>query len=532
MAPLIWTPRERMPKHGDRDGEFVFDEPRADAAVAWFPKYLRFADGDVARQPFRPQPWQGNIVRSLYGWRRSDGRRRYRSLLIGIPRGNGKTVLGAGFCVKGLVGDNVIAPQVIGAGTDRENASHIYRNVSGMVWQHRALLKRLRPVDSTRRIVRRRGDGFYRVISADAQHAHGMHPTELLVDDLQAQESREFIDVLASSQGTVADPLMIQFMTAGFDTNSVGYERWERGLRVLEQPELDPEMLVYLYYLEPTDDWEDPAMWRKANPNLGVSVQEDFIAAQVRDAREMPAKQNSVLRLHFNIWTQQETRWMDLAKYDASSTVPLGSLGAMKGRRCFVAVDLASNVDVAAVSYLFPPDGRDAVWRHFGRYYVPAPTVGERSRRDKVPYDAWVRDGLMVATAGATTDYDVIADEIVANAKRFDIAEVVFDRWGSPNFVQKLERASLRVRGFGQGYKEMSPATKAFERLVLRQVFCHGGDRVLRWMVGNIVIEQDAAGNYKPSKARSREKIDGAVTAIMAVGAAEAAGKALEWVAY
>jgi len=266
------------------------------------------------------------------------------------------------------------------------------------------------------------------------------------------------------------------------------------------------------------DDWLDEAIWRKANPSLGVTVNLDYLQAEARRAEQTPAYQNTFRRLHLNQWTQQETRWLSLEAWNACNR-PL-DLAELKTLKCFGGLDLASSSDIAALVLVFVEEGSDEFYWVLPRFFIPKENMIERGRKDRVPYDAWVRDGYMVATEGNVIDYDVIAHEIETLGAEFNILEIAFDPWGAFQISQQLAAKGFTVVQFRQGFVSMSQPTKDLLRLVLAQRLAHGGHPVLRWMADNLVVSTDASNNVKPDKKKSREKIDGMVALVMALARA------------
>lgn len=523
--PLTWTLRERMPRNGERDGEYRFDSGSADAAERWWHRHIKIPDGPRYRQPYRLPAWQSNILRAIYGWRRPGGGRRYRRLGLAVSRGNTKSSFGSGLGLLGLAGEHRPTARVIGAGTGRRNAGEIYTYSSRMVRLDRALLRHLRPLDGTKRIMRRNGTGLYEIIASDPDLAHGMHASTLLVDDLQGHKRDEFVRVLRAGQTeapdpeqpAIPDPFEADFMTAGSNRQGIGFEEWQHWQQALEDPSIAPDVLAIIYAADPTDDIEDPRVQRKANPNLGVSVSEEFLRKRVQEAKTRPAELNDILRYQFNIWTDAAVAKYTIAQWKACA----GDWGAdergLRGRACWAAVDLSSSLDLTAIAYFFPPvDGARA--RLLVRHFIPRLNLQERVDRDRVRYDEWERQGWIRTTPGDNIDEDAIAAAIMRDAASFKVTKIAYDRWGMDGIVQQLQKANLPVEPFGQGFAEMGPAMRAFDRQVYGRRFGHGGDPVLAWQIGNLVTMTDDAGNEKPTKRRSREKIDGAVAAIMAVG--------------
>jgi phage terminase large subunit-like protein len=301
--------------------------------------------------------------------------------------------------------------------------------------------------------------------------------------------------------------------TAGFDRNSICWEQHEYARQVAEGVIDDPTFYPAIWAAGADDDWTAPATWAKANPNYGVSVREDFLHQECIVALSSPAYQNTFRRLYLNQWTQQESRWLDMRAWDACSQ----ALPDLTGRACYGGLDLATTTDVAAFVLAFPPTTEGEPYWLLPHFWVPGDNMIERVRRDRVPYDAWCRDNLMSATPGNVIDYSVIERDITALGAKYQIKEIAFDRWGAAQMSQNLTAADFTMVQMGQGFASMASPTKELMRLVLGHTIGHGGDPVLRWMADNLVVEQDAAGNQKPSKAKSREKIDGIVAAIMAL---------------
>jgi phage terminase large subunit-like protein len=506
-----------IPSDGTVDDIYVYRADLAERAVAWFPRYLKLVEGPHAGEPFYLPDWQANIVRAIYGWRREkDGRRRYTRVYIEVPRGNAKSTFVAGLGIKGLIGDGAASPQVIGAATDRDQAGIVYSIAARMVRANPKLLRRLQPLDASKRLLRKKHDGWYRAIPADAPGAHGFHPTLALFDELHAQPNRELYDVLSTSQGTVADPLMAMITTAGFDKHSICYEVHQTALQVIDNPSLDPEFLAVIYALDDGDDYADPKNWRKANPNMGVSFDEDFLRKQVQKAQAIPGYLNAVLRLHFNVWTEQATRWMDMDRWDASAGYSM-TIGQLKGRQCWAGLDLASTTDVAALALVFPPVGDETNYVVCMRFWVPGEGIARRSRVDRVPYDVWEREGWITKTEGDVIDYRVIREDILKIAAQVGLEEIAYDPFKATQLVQELTDEGITMVPIRQGPLSMSPGTQELERLVLLGKLQHGNNAVLRWMATNVSVKQDAAGNVKPDKEKSSDRIDGITALVMAV---------------
>ena len=517
-------------------GESWFDEDAAQRAIDFFghPKdgCLRHVEGAKRGELFVLEPWQQAIIANLFGWKMRDsfGRvaRRYREAFLFVPRKNGKTPLIAGMSLFVLFCDDESGQQNYCAAADREQAGFLFRHAKGMVDLEPELSGRCRvyggnaAAGQSKSIVREDEGSFLRVISADADTKHGGNSHFIVIDEEHTQPNRDLVDVLQTSMASAnrKQPLIVHVTTAGFDRNSICYEKYIQSCQVRDGIINDPAFLPVIYEAKPDADWKDEATWFACNPNLGVSVSLEYLKRECQRAIESPAYQNTFKRLHLNIWTEQDTRWLDMDKWDACGT-PF-DVSDFEGQPCFAGLDLASTTDIAALVLVFPvTDQIEGVkYAAISYFWIPIENARSRELRDRVPYSQWIREGFIKATGENRIDYDVIREDVRALAERFDIKEIAIDRWNSTQLQTQLAGDGLAVVQFGQGFASMSAPTKELDRLVASGELGHGGNPVMRWMAANVSVEQDAAGNMKPSKKKSREKIDGIVSLVMAIGRA------------
>lgn len=493
-------------------------------AVEFIERHCCHIKGKLAGSPLTLEDWQADYVRTLFGWKRHDGTRRYRHSFVFLPRKNGKTLLLAAITNLMMFVERFKSPgaELYCAASSRDQASLLFDVAAGMVRHNELMSKRCKIIKSVKRIVS--GDSFFRALPMEANTAHGFNGSLICCDELHAWEGergREFYDVLQTSTGAREEPLSIDITTAGYDKASVCYKQFERALIVRDNPEYDEAFLPVLYFAEESDDYTDPATWRKANPNLGVSISEDYLHRECEKAKQSPSYESTFRRLHLNQWTESVSRWLSSEKWQACSQVE-GNRNAWEewassfdGQACWAGLDLSATTDLTAFVMAFTIEGgKVALIPHF---WVPSERMRERSRRDKVPYDVWCQHGWMTPIEGGAIDYDIVRRDITELHKRYNIREVNFDRWGAPQLRQQLEGDGLTMLEFGQGFASMSAPTKELERLVLDTKIDHGNHPTLNWCAANVVVEMDAAGNVKPSKKRSTERIDGIVAAIMAL---------------
>jgi phage terminase large subunit-like protein len=330
---------------------------------------------------------------------------------------------------------------------------------------------------------------------------------------MHAAPNRELYDVMVTSQGARAQPLMLVISTAGYDRHSILWELYAHARKVAENPAIDPTFLSLLFEAPVDADWTDESVWKQANPALGDfrSLEEMRIAAA--RAKEIPAQENTFRRLYLNQWTEQASRWISMPAWDACQTVI--DRAALRGRRCYVGMDLSTTRDMTAIVAVFPDeDGFDVL----PAFFVPQDQIRERTHRDRVPYDQWARDGFLTATPGPVVDYEFVRATLKAWAEEFDVQEIAYDKWNATDLVTRLEKQDgFTMAVMLQGFASLSAPTKSLEKAILSKALRHDGHPVLRWNISNIAVEQDAAGNLKLSKKVSTERIDGASALVMAV---------------
>jgi phage terminase large subunit-like protein len=479
--------------------------------VQFFPAYLTHSKGDLGGRPLVLEPWQADFVRRLFGTLRPDGMRQYRTAFLAIPRKNGKSTLCAGIAIK-LLFDGEPGAEVYSCAADRDQARLVFEMAKACVDQNADLSSRLETFRNS--IVRSDNHSTYKALSAEAGTKHGLNAHGVIFDELHAQPNRKLVDVMATSMGARRQPLLVYITTAGYDRKSVCWELWKYAEAVRDGAIKDPTFLPMIYAADPADDWKDERTWAKANPNLGVSVKMDFLRSECARAVEMPTYENTFRQLYLNQWTEQDTRWLRMDHWaQGNDACPVD----LAGRECFAGLDLATTFDTTALVLLFPlDDGTFWIEPHF---WIPSDNAHQRERRDKVPYLTWQRQGHLKMTDGNVTDFEVVRRDINALATKYRIRGIGLDPWNSAQLGQQLQGDGLAMQDFRQGYGSLSAPSKQLENWVVAGKLRHGGHPVLAWQASNVAIQQDsAAGNIKPSKAKSTERIDGIVSLVMAIG--------------
>lgn len=487
----------------------------ANRAVA-FINSLKHTKGVWYGKNFELLPWQDKIVRDLFGTLKPNGYRQYNTAYIEIPKKQGKSELAAAVALYLTCGDGEYGAEVYGCAADRQQASIVFDVAVEMINQCPALKRRCKILASQKRIVYLPLKSFYQVLSAESYTKHGLNVHGVIFDELHAQPNRALYDVMLTGSGDARkQPLYFLITTAGTDRNSICWEVHQKAEDILNGKKVDNSFYPVIYGLEDSADWTDEKNWYKANPSLDITVDVDKLRQAFNSAKENPAEENLFRQLRLNQWVKQSIRWMPMDKWNLCSFNV--DRERLKGRRCYGGLDLSSTTDITAFVLVFPPEDEDGKYEILPFFWLPEETLDLRVRRDHVPYDVWEKKGLIMTTEGNVVHYGFIEKFIENLGTLYDIKEIAYDRWGAVQMVQNLEGMGFTIVPFGQGYKDMSPATKELMKLVLEKKIAHSGNEVLAWMMDNVYVKTDPAGNVKPDKEKSTEKIDGAVALIMAL---------------
>ena len=493
----------------------IFDQNRADLAVS-FINCLKHTKGQWHGQPFELIDWQEQIIRDLFGILKPNQARQFNTAYVEISKKQGKSELAAAVALLLTCGDYEHGGEIYGCASDRQQASIVFDVAVDMVDQCPALKSRIKPILSQKRLVYKPLGSFYQVLSAEAYTKHGLNVHGVVFDELHAQPNRNLYDVMLHGSGDARkQPLYFLITTAGTDRHSICWEVHQKAEDILAGRKIDPTFYPVIYGAGENEDWTDPKVWQKANPSMGITVDIEKIQVACENAKENPAEENLFRQLRLNQWVKQSVRWMPMEKWDqCGQTIDPDDL---LGRECYGGLDLSSSIDITAFVLVFPPKLDDEKYVIMPFFWIPEENIEQRVRRDHVPYDVWEKQNHMQTTEGNVVHYGFIESFIDELGTKYNIREIAFDRWGAVQMVQNLEGLGFTVVPFGQGFKDMSPPTKELMKLTLEEKIAHGGHPVLRWMMDNIFVRTDPAGNIKPDKEKSTERIDGAVATIMAL---------------
>lgn len=492
-----------------------YDKKKADRAVT-FIENLCHTKGKWAGTPFWLLPWQEQLIRDIFGIVKADGNRQFRTAFVEICKKVGKSELAAAVALYLLYADNEPSAEVYGAAADRQQASIVFDVAKQMVEMSPALMKRSKLMGVTKRIVNYGNAGYYQVLSAEVGGKHGFSVSGLVFDEIHTQPNRQLYDVLTKdSSDARQNPLHFIITTAGNDRHSIAYELHTKAVDILEGRRVDPTFYPVVYGLKDDDDWEDEANWYKVNPSLGYTVDIERLRDAYREAKQNPADEVTFKWLRCNMWVSSTVAWIPDAIYmRGNESIEAASL---EGRDCYAGLDLSSTGDITALVLIFPPRDENEKYVLLPYFWIPEETIPRRVKANSVPYDIWEKQGYIMSTEGNVIHYDFIEKFIMYLSEKYHILEIAVDRWNATQMIQNLEGEGFTIIPFGQGFSSMSAPTKEFYRLLMEGRIIHGGNPVLRWMAGNVVIDTDPAGNIKVTKAKSKEKIDGIVAAIMAL---------------
>jgi len=512
--PLVKTPEPR-----DVPGA-VFDAERVDKVMRAF-EQLRHTQGALAGRPLRPDPWQvAYILAPIFGWVQWDDDadmyvRIIREVYVDVPRKNGKTTLAGGIALYLMAADGEPGAQVITAAVTKEQAGLLFKPVKAIVEKSPALKRVMQPMAGV--ILHPKTDSYFKPVSSLAGAQHGLNLHGGIVDELHEHKSPELVETIESGTGSRRQPLIFIITTADAgNRQSVYHRKRERIEQLARGAYTAPAVYGVVFAAERDDDPFDEATWRKANPGYGVSPTRAYLRVAADKAKQSPAELASFLRLHCGVRTKQTTKFLTLESWTANGALIVEE--KLREREAYGGLDLGAVSDLNALVWLFPDD-RDGSVDMVVRFWTPEENITDLDRRTAGNASVWVREGWLKTTPGNVTDYSVIGDQIRADLDFFEVKSLGFDRWSSTPLTNDLEGERAPMVGVGQGYKSMSPALKAVQRLLLqgqrqvreggRPMLRHDGNPVMAWMVDNLAVAIDTAGNVKPDKSSGGDKIDG-----------------------
>lgn len=503
-------------KEGHKRG-LVWDDQAAQDVIDFFSLLHHWKGRQFAGKKIVLEPVQSEVILApIFGWKDSDGYRRFREAYIEMGRKGAKTTLAAGVGLYMLSADKEPGAEIYTAATKKEQARICFEDAQRIMSQSSALREQITPYKHSLFCARLQS----RMVpqAADYNKADGLNPHMTIFDEVHEHPSRALYDKYDSAYGARTQPLTWLITSAGVNRESFCKEMHNRAELVLSgASELDSFYCI-IFAIDEKDNWEDEAVWPKANPLFGITPTLKYLREKFQKARFSPAAQNTFRRMYLTEWTEQEDRWLEMGLWDACA----GKVDpvALEGRVCYGGLDLSTRYDLTAFVLVFPPVEDGEPFQVLPFFWIPRAEMLKKEKRDRVPYGTWVRQGFVEATDGNIIDHRFVVHKIEELSQRYNIREIAFDRWGSSTLTTVLADISPELIEFGQGYKSMSPALKELMALVIDQKIAHGGNPVLWWHANSLVVKQDPAGNIrasKPDRDKSSNRIDGMVALVMAL---------------
>ena len=506
-----------------KDYPYRFDAEEAKLSVDFYPLFLRHTQGELTGEPLFLEPWEQFIVAMIYGWKhKTTGLRRFRKVYISMARKNGKSILAVGIGIKGLLMDGEGGPRVVCAATKRAQARIVWDTAALTIEQNPELVREFginicKSLNVTKiALVGTAADFIPLGQDSKTEDGHNIHVG--IIDEYHEHPDDKMVGVIRTAMGSRSQPLLFIITTAGFDVRSPAYEEEQYLRQVLEGVVQDDSYFGMIYTLDDGDDYRNPKVWIKSNPNLGVGKKPEQIALLIAEAEHRPSTKLQVLTKELNVWTQALTIWLDWKTWKSNNSGFIDE-DELAGRPCFAALDCSMSRDHTVVTYAFPPDDNFKRWLYVHRIWVPAEDLAEKGINDGADYVSWQSDGI-VSCPGPRVNRDQVTARIREDIEKFDVRELAYDRYGDGQPIAlELETDGLPVVMFPQSAKEFTAPTNEFERLVYSSMMEHGSNPAMDYYVMSAHIWEGPNDTRKPVKYKHGDdtsRIDGLITSIMA----------------
>ena len=497
----------------DLNRDDIYFDHEAGAAALQFVSILKHTKGKWAGERFEPLLWQQWLIYVLFGWKRKDGSRRFRTAYIEVPRKNGKSTLMAAIANMMFFADNEAGPEVYTGATTTKQSKIVFNESRAMVMNNPAL-KQHTNVYQHHMTLKYDAVGKFEPTSREADNMDGLNPSCAIIDEYHAHKTSAIYDVFKSALGARRQPLLIPITTAGFNKGAPCYQLRKTCIDILAGKKKDDSFFTMIYAPDDDDDWTLQRTWKKANPSVGETISMEYLKDEFTQAKNNVGEQVNFKTKHLDMWSETSTTWIESAKWDAAANHGIND-SHLERWECYAGLDLASTRDITALVMVFVNGEKLFVKPVF---FVPKDTIEIRSKADGVAYETWMRQGHLIATPGNVADQNAIQKYIMEMAEKYRIKSIAYDRWNSTMLVTNLLAEGANMQPFAQSYAHMNVPTKTIDSKLYGGELQHDGNPVMSWMIGNVEISQDSSGNIKPDKKRSEEKIDGVVGLAMAIG--------------
>lgn len=489
-----------------RGAVWFFDQYAAQHVIGWVRHYCRHTKGEWAGRPFHPDGWQRRLLRQIFGWFGADGLRRHREVWIEVPRKNGKSTLCAAIALYLLVADGEPGAEIYSVAGSEKQASIVYGDAAKMVALNPALEAQIEA--GKKGMVHGPSSGIYMPLGKGTQHGLNVHG--VIGDEVHEWKGRDQYEAVDTATGARRQPLLIYITTAGHDKKSLWFDLHRDAIEVRNGRHYQPNLYVAIWMASPDDDWTDPAVWDRCNPGLKHGAPNiKAMREACEKAQKSKAAENSFKRLHLNMPTDTLTAWISARRYrQCGAKIDLSKL---RGQWCYAGLDLAETRDLTALSLWFPPENQAVPgrWVKLNRFWCPLDNIIERTKHDGVAYQDWADAGLIKATPGEVTDFEIVRRDIEAIHAIFPIKELGFDAWNARDLAQRLTRGGISTVPIPQQFSTLSYACSIFERMVIGHELAHAGHEIFEWNLSNTLLRPGPNGSLMPDKERSVERIDG-----------------------
>lgn len=507
---------------------FYFDEFAANRPIEFIQEFCHHSKGKWARtnEKIKLEPWQQFILWAVFGWKQTDtGLRRFKTVINEVARKNGKSTLLAAIGLYLLIADGEPGAEVYAAATKKDQAKIIWGEAARMVKKSPYLKKHIESSKANLAVLDT--SSKFEPLAADEDNLDGLNVHAGLIDEIHAHKTRGVFDVIDTATGSREQPVIWVITTAGTAfPNSIALELLDYGQDVLSGVQNDETFFAIIYTLDEGDEWDNEEVWVKANPNLGVSAKLEDMQRKCARAKRTPTAQANFKTKHLDLWQNTHETWLPVEKWDACYEDFTAE--NLFGSECYVGVDLASTIDIAAVVLVFPAleemldeDGTVKtveIYRVLPFFFIPEENAAAKGEKDRTSYPVWIEQGHIEATDGDSIDYDHIRLRFNNLGESYEIKQGGYDPWNATQLMQQLrEQDGFDMVPIRQGFGSLSAPSKATEALIMSRRIRHNGNPAMKWMFSNVCMKRDAAGNMKPDKSKSASKIDGVVAMIMAI---------------
>lgn len=507
----VWGYRD----HKNRN--WFFNSLSADRAVRWIEEFCRHTKGEWAGQKFKLALWQRKIVRQIFGWMNARGFRRFQTVWIEVPRKNGKSTFASALAAYMLIADGEPGAEIYSVAGNEAQARLVYNDTRAMI----EIDSRLSLVCKTAKIGLVVERTRSKMLALGKNNQHGLNPHCVIGDEVHEWKGEEQYEAVTTAVGARRQPLLIFITTAGHGRESLCWRLHNIALQVREGVLDMPDMYVRIFAASKDDDWLDERVWYRANPGMRYGAPKiETMRAKADKAKASPAEENSFKRLHLNMWTDSLTAWITSDNWNVAAVKV--DLSKLIGCDFYGGLDLARVQDLSCFMKLFTPSNKaiPGKWILVPRFWCPEDNLAAREKESGVSYRGWASSKLLETTPGEVTDFAWIEAGIRRDAERFNMLSIGCDMTLAGEIVNNLSNDNYPVELVRQGFLTLGPATSEFERRILGGEMVHSGHEIMGWNVANTSVVMDPAGNIKPDRKRSADKIDGVAAGVNAVAVA------------